>query len=217
MIDPRYPNAKTDLDKEARFIPVETFWQRAHLYTCFMPSDGDIGAFWAHTAVYIVFVIWGWSFILHGIDWLWIGSSFLHKVNLPFHEYGHVMFSQFGTWWMYFGGSLFQVLLPLLPLGYFMVWQRDNFAASMMLWWSGQSLIDVSPYIADAPLRAIPLINGQDDSHDWWNLLSMSGTLDAAAAYAQTCFTLGALVLVLSNVWSGYLLWIEFYGRTQSP
>lgn len=154
----------------ALFVPVETFLQRAHYYTCFMPSDGHIAAFWAHVAVYLGFLVWGWSFILHGSDWVWTGSSFLHSVNLPFHEYGHVMFSVFGTWWMFLGGSLFQVLVPLVPLAYFMVWQRDNFAAAMMLWWCGQNFIDVSPYIADAPLRAIPLLGGNDDSHDWWNI-----------------------------------------------
>jgi hypothetical protein len=200
---------------QAVAVPVETVWQRLHHYTCFMPSDGHIAAFWAHMAVYVAFLLWGWSFIVHGIDWQWTGSSFLHSVNLPFHEYGHVMFSPFGAFWMYLGGSLFQILLPLLPLFYFMVWQRDNFAASMMLWWSGQNFIDVAPYIADAPLRAIPLINGNDDSHDWWNLLGNAGALDAAGFHAGLCFFLGAAVILLSNLWGGYLLWIEFHGRTQ--
>src|SRR5690606_34248133 len=131
------------------FVPVETFWQRAHHYTCFMPSDGHVAAFWAHVVVYLLALIWGFAFIAHGVDWLWIGGSFLHSVNLPFHEYGHLMFSPFGTFWMFLGGSLFQILLPLFPLAYFMVWQRDNFAAAMMLWWCGQNFIDVAPYIAD--------------------------------------------------------------------
>ncbi len=211
-------DATTDVDGnvEAFFVPVETSWQRFRYYTCFMPSDGHIAAFWAHMAIYLVFLGWGATFTWHGIDWLWINSSFLHAVNLPFHEYGHVMFRPFGTFWMFLGGSLFQILLPLFPLFYFMVWQRDNFAASMMLWWCGQNFIDVSPYIADAPLRAIPLINGDDDSHDWWNLLSMSGALDSADVYAQVCFVLGVGVLLLSNVWGGYLLSLEFRGRSQA-
>jgi hypothetical protein len=40
----------------------------------------------------------------------------------------------------------------------------------MMLWWSGQNFIDVSPYIADAPTRYLPLISGIDITHDWWNV-----------------------------------------------
>jgi hypothetical protein len=200
---------------EAFDVPVNTFWQRARYYTCFMPSDGHIAAFWAHVLIYILLLIWGGAFILHGMDSLWIGASFLHKVNLPFHEYGHVMFGVFGTFWMFLGGSLFQILLPLFPLAYFMVWQRDNFAASTMLWWSGQNFIDVAPYIADAQFRAIPLTTGNEDSHDWWNLLSMTGSLDFADYYANLSFTLGVCVMLLSYAWGGYLLSIEFRGRAR--
>jgi hypothetical protein len=198
---------------EAFEVPITTFWQRAHYYTCFMPSDGHIAAFWAHVLVYILLLIWGGAFMLHGLDALWISASFLHKVNLPFHEYGHVMFGGFGTFWMFLGGSLFQILLPLFPLAYFMIWQRDNFAASAMLWWSGQNFIDIAPYIADAQLRALPLTTGSEDSHDWWNLLSMTGSLDFADYYASLSFTSGVCVMLLSYAWGGYLLSIEFRGR----
>lgn len=194
--------------------PAETLWQRIFYYVCFMPSDRHESAFWGHIVLYLSFFVWGWYFILHGISWPTLGASFLHKVNLPFHEYGHVMFSIFGTYSMFLGGSLFQILLPLFPLFYFMVWQRDNFAASLMLWWCGQNFLDVAPYIADAPTRAIPLTTGNDNSHDWWNLLMLSDALDSAASLATLCFLLGVAVLVLSNVWGGFLLYTEFKGRT---
>lgn len=200
---------------EAFDVPVTTFWQRLRYYLCFMPSDGHIAAFWTHVLVYLLLLIWGASFLFHGVDALWINGSFLHKVNLPFHEYGHVMFGVFGSFWMFLGGSLFQILLPLIPLVYFMVWQRDNFAAAMMLWWSGQNFIDIAPYIADAQLRAMPLTTGDANSHDWWNLLSMTGTLDFADYYASLSFTLGACVMLLSYLWGGYLLSIEFRGRAR--
>jgi hypothetical protein len=200
---------------EAFEVPVTTFWQRARYYVCFMSSDGHVGAFWAHTLVYMLLLIWGANFMLHGVDALWIGGSFLHDVNLPFHEYGHVMFGVFGTFWMFLGGSLFQILLPLVPFVYFMVWQRDNFAASMMLWWSGQNFIDIAPYIADAQLRAMPLTTGNDDSHDWWNLLGMTGSLDFADYYANLSFSLGVCVMLLSYLWGGYLLSLEFRGRSR--
>jgi len=193
----------------------EPFWLRLYHYACFMPSDRHESAFWGHSVLYLIFLVWGWRFILNGVDWLFIGSSFLHNVDLPFHEYGHIMFSPFGRFWTLLGGSLFQILLPLLPLTAFMVWQRDNFAASLMLWWCGQNFIDVAPYIADAPIRALPLIGGNDQNHDWWNLLTMTGSLDMAGFYANLCFTLGAAVIIFSNLWGAHLLWIELQGRTQ--
>lgn len=201
-------------EPEAFHVPVDTFWRRVHHYACFMPSDGHIAAFWAHVAIYLVFLVWGFRFLWHGLDAQWISSSVLHLANLPFHEYGHVAFSPFGTYAMLLGGSLFQVLVPLVLLTGFMVWQRDNFAASMMLWWCGQNCIDVAPYVADASLRALPLIGGDANRHDWWNLLTMSGTLERADAYASTWFAIGAGVILLSNAWGAYLLSLEFRGRT---
>lgn len=194
----------------------EPFWLRLYHYACFMPSDRHESAFWGHSALYLIFLVWGWRFILNGVDWAFIGSSFLHNPNLAFHEFGHVAFSGFGPFWMLLGGSLFQIILPLFPLFAFMVQQRDNFPASIMLWWCGQNFIDVSPYIADAPIRAIPLTTGNDDSHDWWNLLLMTDSLQLAGFYANLCFALGAAVIIFSNIWGAHLLWIEFHGRTHT-
>jgi hypothetical protein len=190
-------------------------WRLKVLHYCgFMPSDRHESAFWTHIVLWVCFVVWGGYFILHGIDAAVLGGSVLHRVNLPFHEYGHLMFSPFGEFWMYLGGSLFQVLLPWFPLLYFMVWQRDNFAASLMLWWSGQNLLDVAPYIADAPQRLLPLLTHDVDAHDWWNLLRMLDAVDAAPLLALLCFGFGAGVILLSNFWGGFLLYVEWTGRT---
>lgn len=195
----------------------EPLLKRIYYYICFMPSDRDESAFWGHCVLFVWFFIWGWSFILHGLNWDYIGDSFLHYVNLPFHEYGHIFFRPLGTVWMFMGGSFFQILVPLTPLAYFMVWKRDNFAASLMLWWSGQNFIDVSPYIADAPTRYLPLTTGIDSSHDWWNVLNMTNSMDNAAFYAKLCFLLGALVIVLSQLWGAKLLLVELKGRIANP
>ena len=192
----------------------ERWYWRFFRYACFMPSDRHESAFWGHLVLYALFFIWGWYFIVQGSDWTVLGSSFLHQVNRPFHEYGHIMFRPFGAWWMYFGGSLFQSVAPLLPLLYFMVWQRDNFAASLMLWWSGQNILDVSPWIADAPYRYLPTGSGKADDHDWWNLLRMSDALDMAQPLAVLCFALGTLVILASLLWGGFLLYVEMKGRT---
>lgn len=195
-------------------LHTETRWQRLYHYACFVPDERHESAFWIHAVIYAGFVFWGLRFILGGISWERVGGSFLHLVNLPFHEFGHILFSPMGPFMMFLGGSLFQILLPLLPLVVFMLKQRDNFAASIMLWWVGQNFIDVSVYIADAPYRIIPLTTGNEDSHDWWNLLSVTNSLDSAGTYATLCYLLGALIILLSNAWGGRLMWIEFKART---
>ncbi len=150
-----------------------------------------------------LFTLWGGSFIIGGVDWESIGSSFLHNVNLPFHEFGHVLFMPFGRFMTILGGSLFQILLPLIFLWAFSFQQRDNFAASIMLWWCGQNFIDVAPYIKDAPYRTIPLIRGMgEEAHDWGNLLTMTGQLDSANTLANMSFAMGSLIIVLAMIWA---------------
>lgn len=198
-------------------LPKEGITKRLFYYLLFMPSDRHESAFWGHAAIFVWFSIWGWYFIIGGIDWIRLGDSFLHYVNLPFHEYGHIFFRPFGTLWMLMGGSLFQILVPLAPLCYFVVWQRDNFAASLMLWWSGQNCLDVSPYVADAPTRLLPLIPGIDDAHDWWNVLMLTDKMQYAELFARMFFALGVLLIILSQLWGASLLMIELRGRINSP
>jgi len=49
-----------------------------------------------------------WSLRLIAYKWQMaeIDASLLHLVNLPFHEFGHVLFWPFGEWLMFLGGLL---------------------------------------------------------------------------------------------------------------
>ena len=174
----------------------------------YIPDRVDPGIFWGRVALLVLFALWGGSFIVSGVDWESIGGSFLHNINLPFHEFGHVLFGFFGRFMAILGGSLFQVIFPLVFVAAFSFQRRDNFAAAICLWWSGQNFIDVSPYIADAKYRAIPLIRGLgEEYHDWGNLLTMTNSLDSATALANASFALGSLIILLSLSWGGWLLW----------
>jgi len=43
-----------------------------------------------------------------------VGSSFLHLISIPFHEAGHLIFAPFGDLMTSLGGSLMQVLVPVV-------------------------------------------------------------------------------------------------------
>ncbi|MBP9812342.1 zinc ribbon domain-containing protein, partial [Candidatus Gracilibacteria bacterium] len=47
-------------------------------------------------------------------------NSFIHGVNLIFHEAGHVIFMPFGKFMTILGGSLFQCMLPAILVGVFL-------------------------------------------------------------------------------------------------
>ena len=184
-----------------------TFAQKLWGTLTYIPEKVDAPSFWGRVVLLVLFVIWGARFIWHGVDWEFIGSSFLHNINLPFHEFGHVLFSPFGDFMMILGGSLFQIMMPLIALFSFSLQMRDNFAAAIMLWWTGQNFIDIAPYIADAKYRSIPLIRGMgEEAHDWGNLLTMLNRVESAQAYANISFAIGVMVILLSFYWAGWIL-----------
>ncbi|HFB67064.1 MAG TPA: hypothetical protein ENJ60_16135 [Aeromonadales bacterium] len=62
----------------------------------FVPEKIDMLVFRSRVIIYFIFFIWGWKFILSGSGWQAIMGSFMHNINLPFHEFGHVLFMPFG-------------------------------------------------------------------------------------------------------------------------
>ena len=105
------------------------------------------------------------------LTWLSITSPwvpFLDDANLIFHEAGHVIFSLFGDLMNTAGGSIFQILLPLL-LAIPFILRYEFFSALLMTWCAGENMIGVGRYIADARAQALELIGGE---HDWALILS---------------------------------------------
>ncbi|MBK9161159.1 MAG: zinc ribbon domain-containing protein [Nitrosomonadales bacterium] len=164
-----------------------------------------------------------WSPFLFGYDYRYgeINGSFMHNIILPIHEAGHVLFRPFGEFMTMFGGSLFQILLPLAIGVAFIVKNRDNFGASVLLWWAGASLVDLSPYIYDAWEPQLVLIGGstgaENGPHDWIYLLGMTGHLGSAQTLGAFVHAIGGLVMLPALVWGGYVLFRQharLAGRT---
>jgi hypothetical protein len=202
---PEDSEPETDVQIEIEEIP--RLRQQLIAAFLYVPERIDAGAFWTRVALLVAFTLWGGVFITAGVDWEKLGSSFMHNINLPFHEFGHIFFMPLGEFMMILGGSLFQVLMPLALMCVFVFKQRDTFAGSIMLWWSGQNFIDVSPYIADAQYRVLPLIGGGgEESHDWGNLLTMLDALESTHAVANCSFGIGVILIIVAIVWGGLIL-----------
>jgi hypothetical protein len=175
----------------------------------------DAVAFWGRVAIYIVFFIWGWYFILLDFRGGEIGESFMHRVNLVFHEAGHVIFMAFGNFMMVLGGTLGQLLMPLIIMTALIVKNRDNFGGSIGLWWFGQSLMDCAPYINDARDLQLMLLGGgtgadRPGMHDWENILTSLGLLQHERRIAWMADTLGSLTVMLALAWGGYILYLQY-------
>lgn len=164
--------------------------------------------------VYVCLLWWGISFIRAPLEANSVGESFFHMINLPFHEAGHVFFIPFGRFMMFLGGSLGQILMPLICLFAFLVKTRDPFGASVALWWTAENFMDVAPYINDARALDLMLLGGvtgkETDGHDWENILGMLGWLPYDHRLAHLSYNLGVVLMVISLSWGGYLLFRQY-------
>lgn len=162
--------------------------------------------------LFVILFIWGWKFILSPIAGDYIGRSFLHGVNLAFHEAGHVIF--WGKFMTVLGGSLMQILMPLAFVAAFLYY-RNPFAAAVALWWVAQNFMDVAPYINDARALQLPLLGGitgsdDPDFHDWHYLLREMGWLKYDHLLARLSFNTGTALMIVSFLWAGLVLWRQF-------
>jgi hypothetical protein len=122
---------------------------------------------------------------------------FLDNVNLIFHEAGHPIFSFFGEFMMFLGGSLMQLLVPIVFTIYF--WRSgQRFAAMVTTFWLATSLVNLEVYIADARAMELPLLGGDNSTHDWNWLLSDLGWLRFDKAIAGFVYALGLISAVIS-------------------
>ncbi len=142
-------------------------------------------------------------------------SLYSVAIIIPVHEGGHFLFRFFGYVLHLFGGSFWQVMIPLLL---FVVALRErSFWATIWLTLAGVHMIDLSPYIYDAPYRSLPLLGGGHVLHDWHSLLIHYQALDWAEPLADVAYY-GGGALGIAGVVSGVVLAIVRYMRpARSP
>ena len=149
-------------------------------------------------------------------------DSIWHLVNLPFHEFGHILFRPFGRLMTSLGGSIAQVLMPVICLVVFLIKTRDTFAASFTLWWTGQNFMDLAPYLNDARSLTLPLLGGNTGRtspygfHDWEFILRETKLLRYDHFLANFADTLGTLLMICAFVWGGYILFKQYKNLKES-
>jgi hypothetical protein len=176
----------------------------------YIPPRVDPAVFWARVALLLLFGIWGLRLIWMDHRTGEIGSSFLHGPLLVFHEAGHVIFRLFGQFITILGGTLGQLLMPAILCGALLRTNRDPFGAAIGLWLVGVSLLDIAPYVYDALHPQLVLLGGrtgEEGGHDWMYLLGETGLLKRAQGLGWLVHKLGALVVLVSIAWAGWVLW----------
>ena len=130
-------------------------------------------------------------------------AYFTHLINLPIHEAGHLFFRLLGEFMGIAGGSLFQIIVPVVFFGYF-VYYRNPFSASIVLFWVGNNFLDVYVYANDAQVMQLPLLSGltgaEGGFHDWNYLLTETGLLDKTKLIAKILRFIGTVITVAAAI-----------------
>jgi hypothetical protein len=172
------------------------------------PAIAGRGALW---------LILAWltlRFATHSVVSNYAGESFLHLVNLVFHEAGHVLFGFLPRFFVVLGGSAMQVLVPLACLAAF--WRRDDrFGTAVAAWWAGQNLVDLAPYINDARDLQLVLLGGRTgaevEGHDWEYLLGVLRLMLWDHTLARLAHLVGVLVMAGALTWAALELRRQYH------
>lgn len=202
--------SKTKPDDEQSSFQVSSLLKVIQQQLLYIPDNFSKVRFYLNLAIYLIFFLWGWSFILADHYSAELNNSFMHMINLVFHEAGHVIFRLLGHFMSILGGSLLQLIVPVVFLFSF-IQRKDTFAASIMLWWLAQSMMDLVAYIDDAQRQEMWLLGGVQGKdmpgiHDWNNILSQLGLLQYNHVIAILSSWFAISLMFVAFVWGGVLL-----------
>lgn len=153
----------------------------------------------------------GWG-IAYGLFLLYAATNttgflFIDFANLMFHEAGHAVLGWAGYYTQILGGTLGELIVPLVCTLVF-IRRGETQAVAFSAFWTSENLLYIATYMGDARRAALPLV-GSDES-DWailfshWGVLPLDRTI---AAWTRACGWLGMLGAI------GWLVWMHARSR----
>jgi hypothetical protein len=173
-----------------------------------VPWDVPRPVWYGRMALLAVMAIWATSVLFSRMTQ---PPTFLHLTVILFHEAGHVIFTPFGEVVRVAGGTLGQLLMPVI-CAVALHRRGDNFGAAVGLVWMGMSAMDAAVYAYDAADPVLPLIGGgtgSDSFHDFIFLFDRYGQLGHARGWAMAIKALGAITAYAALAWAAVLLFLQ--------
>jgi len=125
----------------------------------------------------------------------------LDHANLAFHEAGHLFFRLFGETASLYGGTLGQLVFPVVTA--VVLWRRrEPLGFALTGIWFFENFLNIAVYMGDARAQLLPLVGGGD--HDWANILGRWNALASDTSLARKLRALGWLGM--TGMW-GWFLW----------
>jgi hypothetical protein len=138
------------------------------------------------------------------------GFLIIDYVNLIIHEGGHFFFSWFGHTIMILGGTLGELLVPLLCAAYFW-WKQETTAVAFSSFWFFENFLYIGTYMADARTSALPLVGSEES--DWTILFTQWGLLRKDLQIGATTRALGWLGMLATVAWLAWRIWRDAKAR----
>ncbi len=140
----------------------------------------------------------------------------IDHANTVFHEAGHFIFMEFGDTMGLYGGTLGQMLPPIICAVVF--WRQKSLVSlSVALLWLFENFFDIAAYIATARSEGPVVMGvlGRVGIHDWWRILIRWRALQYDTTLATIVRVMGWLGLFSTLLWTTYLWWRckKFYSR----
>lgn len=133
------------------------------------------------------------------------GFLIIDFVNLMIHEGGHFFFSWFGETMHILGGTLGELIVPLLCAMFFW-WKREATAVAFCSFWFFENFLYIGTYMSDSRTAALPLVGGADEG-DWTILLTQWNVLIHDQQIGGTTRTLGWLGMLATVAWLAWRIY----------
>ena len=123
---------------------------------------------------------------------------YFYYFNLIFHELFHLVFSIFGEFMHFLGGTLGEFIFPLMFLIYF-IKERKSRGIFFVVWWVGFNVVTTAVYMQDAAELVMPMLF-EGALHDWVYIFTRLNVLEQATGIGQVFLYLGQGLAVVSCV-----------------
>lgn len=131
-------------------------------------------------------------------------TPFVDGINLAFHEVGHPIFMVFGDTMHILGGTLGQLLVPLV-VGVSFWLKRHSLGVAIAGVWFFQNFLNIARYMADARAQILPLVGGSE--HDWMELFVKWGCMEQDTQIAAKVRAVGWIGMSVVWAWLGWRWW----------
>jgi hypothetical protein len=134
----------------------------------------------------------------------------LDHANLLFHEAGHPAVGLFSSRLETYGGTLGQLVFPVvLAVSFWRKGQVLGFAAACI--WFFENWFNIARYMADARALELPLVGGGD--HDWNTIFTRWDVLQYDSRIAAAVRLIGWLGIAATCAW---VIWRSWQDRRRS-